>query len=348
MYKTEFLSVILGLLLNVTDVSALQCFNCSNISDPSACNTTIMCNSDEACYQDSVISGQSKTITLGCIHIKQCGVTTSGPGTLIGRDVSRRQNNQCHECCSTDRCNELLCARRNPADCIDDETIDCSRMNSVFGICKDISHAKALCPHFCGLCDVVDGVWTEWTPWSTCDVTCETGTQSRARTCTNPATAHGGLDCIGDKAQTKQCHKQLCPVHGGWSAWKAWGTCSVTCGIGIQRRQRTCTNPAPQRFGDHCFGLSLDDRLCMSIACSNGGWTAWRSWGSCSITCGGGFRSRSRTCTNPITSLSGKHCKGDTIQVGACSNTVCKGPNVAFRSKDSRIPGKLSYSRQPH
>ncbi|XP_053374249.1 complement C1q-like protein 2 [Mercenaria mercenaria] len=78
----------------------------------------------------------------------------------------------------------------------------------------------------------------------------------------------------------------------------------------------------------------------MSIACSDGGWTAWGFWGTCSITCGGGFRSRSRTCTNPIPSLSGKYCKGDTIQVGACSNNVCKEPNVAFRSKDvvSTIP----------
>ncbi|XP_053374248.1 uncharacterized protein LOC123532082 isoform X2 [Mercenaria mercenaria] len=158
MFKTAFLSVILWLLLSVKDVWVLQCFNCSNISDPSVCKTTIMCNSDEACYQDSVTSGQTVTINLGCIHIAQCGVTTKGPGTLIGRDITKRQNNECHECCSTDRCNELLCARRNrpsitQAPC-EDTSVNCHKYGA--DICTSAVYstwAEYHCARFCKFCN---------------------------------------------------------------------------------------------------------------------------------------------------------------------------------------------------
>jgi hypothetical protein len=57
-------------------------------------------------------------------------------------------------------------------------------------------------------------------------------------------------------------------VHGGWTTWSNWGACSVTCEFGIQRRHRNCTNPYPSRFGDHCFGDTMDDRVCMVKACA--------------------------------------------------------------------------------
>jgi hypothetical protein len=57
----------------------------------------------------------------------------------------------------------------------------------------------------------VDGDWATWSTWSQCDVTCENGTQSRKRTCTNPAPADGGLDCIGDGVEIKICLKHFCP-----------------------------------------------------------------------------------------------------------------------------------------
>ncbi|XP_053402882.1 thrombospondin-2-like [Mercenaria mercenaria] len=332
MNKVYFLSVSICTILIITGVETLECYSCSKISDPSTCNTTITCATDEACYQESTVSGHTKIVTLGCINNKQCGASTTDSLTMIGRDIKRRQEQKCLECCGTDRCNEILCAHRNPAACIDDETIDCPRMNSVFGICKDINHAKSLCPDFCKLCDVVDGVWTEWTLWSTCDVTCETGIQSRSRTCANPAPAHGGQDCVGNQAETKLCQKSLCPVHGHWSSWEAWGACSVSCGLGIQRRQRTCTNPAPQRFGDHCFGLNIDDRICVPKACSDGEWTSWGNWSSCSVTCGGGFQSRSRSCTNPRPSLIGRYCDGDSSQVGSCNRHACRGMYKTTRS----------------
>jgi len=61
---------------------------------------------------------------------------------------------------------------------------------------------------------------------------------------------------------------RLFPVHGGWSGWSAWGGCPVTCGAGLERRDRACTNPRPALFGDHCFGDSHEDRICGRQSCT--------------------------------------------------------------------------------
>ena len=41
-------------------------------------------------------------------------------------------------------------------------------------------------------------------------------------------------------------------VNGGWSAWIESGSCSVSCGGGIMKEIRTCTNPEPSYGGFPC------------------------------------------------------------------------------------------------
>ena len=43
------------------------------------------------------------------------------------------------------------------------------------------------------------------------------------------------------------------------------------------------------------------------------------------MTCGGGNRTRSRTCTNPSPAHGGHACHGDPIQTTTCRNTPCPG-----------------------
>ena len=41
-------------------------------------------------------------------------------------------------------------------------------------------------------------------------------------------------------------------VHGKWSSWGAYSTCTQTCGGGTQFRTRSCTNPTPAYDGYAC------------------------------------------------------------------------------------------------
>ncbi|XP_060593958.1 A disintegrin and metalloproteinase with thrombospondin motifs adt-1-like [Ruditapes philippinarum] len=327
------------ILAHTTHVASLQCYTCSGIDDVSNCTHSVQCTSDQSCFLDTITNGQSRLYMLGCIDRHQCGMQGSGTSNLIGRDIQQRNKDRCHECCGNDNCNKHLCVHLKPTQCTDDARVDCSFLSTVTDICKDIHHAKKVCPHFCDLCSLVDGMWSLWSTWSSCDVTCGNSTQTRTRTCTNPSPANGGLNCSGNATDTTVCSKQECPgkcnrnflVHGGWTTWATWEVCSVTCDIGLQKRHRTCTNPVPSRFGDHCFGDPNDVRICKQGPCANGGWTQWGTWSSCSLTCGGGVRSQSRTCTNPRPSSSGAYCEGDNVKVTACNTGSCV-PNIIFNA----------------
>ncbi|XP_067949001.1 hemicentin-1-like [Watersipora subatra] len=69
---------------------------------------------------------------------------------------------------------------------------------------------SSLCPGTQTSCPV-DGQYSEWTVWTTCPVTCNTGTQTRGRMCSMPAPAFGGQDCVGSSIQTRFCILDDCP-----------------------------------------------------------------------------------------------------------------------------------------
>ena len=60
----------------------------------------------------------------------------------------------------------------------------------------------------------VDGGYSDFGDWSECSAECGGGTQTRTRTCTNPAPANGGADCVGDNSETRECNPQRCPRPG--------------------------------------------------------------------------------------------------------------------------------------
>ncbi|XP_038656628.1 adhesion G protein-coupled receptor B3 isoform X12 [Scyliorhinus canicula] len=113
----------------------------------------------------------------------------------------------------------------------------------------------ALCP--------VDGQWKEWSPWTDCSVTCSNGTQQRTRQCT--AAAHGGSECRGHWAESRECFNADCTENGKWNPWGHWSGCSKSCDGGWQRRIRVCQGLAVT--GKHCEGLGEEIQKCSEQRC---------------------------------------------------------------------------------
>ena len=51
------------------------------------------------------------------------------------------------------------------------------------------------------------------------------------------------------------------------------------------------------------------------------------------MTCGSGFQTRTRTCTNPVPSGGGLDCDGSTTQVDICVLEACSGSNIIIMLK---------------
>uniref|UniRef100_A0A3Q3GZI4 Adhesion G protein-coupled receptor B1b n=1 Tax=Labrus bergylta TaxID=56723 RepID=A0A3Q3GZI4_9LABR len=113
----------------------------------------------------------------------------------------------------------------------------------------------AVCP--------VDGSWNEWSAWSVCSASCSNGTMQRTRECNGPS--YGGSECHGSWKETNNCFLQECPVDGRWHAWTSWGSCSKTCGGGIQQRQRVCEGPF--FGGEACPGEKGEQKRCNEKRC---------------------------------------------------------------------------------
>ncbi|XP_053387294.1 A disintegrin and metalloproteinase with thrombospondin motifs adt-1-like [Mercenaria mercenaria] len=63
--------------------------------------------------------------------------------------------------------------------------------------------------------------------------------------------------------------------------------------------------------------------LFASTTKTDGSWESWQMWSNCSADCGGGFRTRSRTCSNPSPSPFGRYCQGNSIDIDSCENKTC-------------------------
>ncbi|XP_035386308.1 A disintegrin and metalloproteinase with thrombospondin motifs 16 isoform X2 [Electrophorus electricus] len=57
------------------------------------------------------------------------------------------------------------------------------------------------------------------------------------------------------------------PVHGQWSSWSIWSSCSRTCESGVTYRERHCNSPKPASGGRFCEGSSRSYKLCNTEDC---------------------------------------------------------------------------------
>ncbi|CAB4055396.1 Hemicentin-1,Thrombospondin-1,Adhesion G protein-coupled receptor B3,Thrombospondin-2,Adhesion G protein-coupled receptor B1,Mucin-like protein [Lepeophtheirus salmonis] len=164
---------------------------------------------------------------------------------------------------------------------------------------------------------IVIGSWAQWGRWSTCSKSCDGGSRSRSRPCSNN-------NCLGNGSENGRCNAKPCGVDGMWGQWQFWGSCSVSCGNGVQSRRRQCDSPRPSSGGRNCRGSSVESNTCIKPSCIqviDGNWGQWIQWSGCSATCGHATRSRSRQCDSPSPMNGGSFCSGDNNQISSCPNT---------------------------
>uniref|UniRef100_A0A6Q2WWI9 Peptidase M12B domain-containing protein n=1 Tax=Esox lucius TaxID=8010 RepID=A0A6Q2WWI9_ESOLU len=60
-------------------------------------------------------------------------------------------------------------------------------------------------------------------------------------------------------------------VDGQWGRWGVYGSCSRTCGGGVQLAKRDCNNPVPEYGGKYCQGVRVKYRSCNFDTCPESG-----------------------------------------------------------------------------
>ncbi|XP_076026622.1 A disintegrin and metalloproteinase with thrombospondin motifs 2-like isoform X2 [Genypterus blacodes] len=87
--------------------------------------------------------------------------------------------------------------------------------------------------------------------------------------------------------------------------------------------------------GKHCFkGYCI--KLTPDLLRQDGGWGTWSPYGSCSRTCGGGVRFRTRQCDDPAPANRGRTCFGNSYEFQLCSQEEC--PSLTdFREDQCKV-----------
>ncbi|NWY65087.1 ATS7 metalloproteinase, partial [Erithacus rubecula] len=155
-----------------------------------------------------------------------------------------------------------LCCSRGWGLCLDDppaqEVLDFPLVPP--GVLYDVSHQCRLqYGPYSTFCDDMDSVChTLW--------------------CTVGNTCHSKLDAAVDGTacgDSKWCFNGDCvpvgyrpqPISGGWSPWSPWGSCTRSCGAGVQSAERHCSHPTPKYGGRFCLGERRRFRICNVQRC---------------------------------------------------------------------------------
>nr|CAB3266608.1 SCO-spondin-like [Phallusia mammillata] len=236
---------------------------------------------------------------------RQCVGGTAGEGGCTG-NADRERNCQTQPCPSWTRWTRFAdcpvrCGggkRRRTRTCVNGSPgdIGCEGESELTMICN-----TQACP-----------IWTDWTPWPACSLSCGSGTRSSERTCNFGIP--GDIGCEGSATRSEDCNTQECPR---WGEYGPWSDCTKSCGGGTTTRSRECMHGSPGDIGCH-LGTSSEEMDCEVQLCPT--WSAWSPWSDCSKTCSEGERSRSRSCENGV---SAADCPGLATESETCTVKDC-------------------------
>ncbi|KAM6995185.1 thrombospondin type-1 domain-containing protein 4 isoform 1-T1 [Tautogolabrus adspersus] len=137
-----------------------------------------------------------------------------------------------------------------------------------------------------------------------CSASCGKGQQHRVILCIDRHTDEEVPERKCDSAAKPVPEEEPCNTHSCPPFWEAsaWSECSVSCGNGMQQRQLQCR----QSFGNRstmvhpqrCASLTPPDstQACQLALCSH--WEVSSDWGTCSVDCGVGRRTRGVRCVS--------------------------------------------------
>ncbi|XP_051257937.1 A disintegrin and metalloproteinase with thrombospondin motifs 15a isoform X1 [Dicentrarchus labrax] len=78
---------------------------------------------------------------------------------------------------------------------------------------------------------------------------------------------------VCDRGICSDKQSQNVRVDGRWGKWGPFGSCSRTCGGGVQLSKRECNNPVPSNGGKYCQGIRVKYRSCNLNRCPDTGKT---------------------------------------------------------------------------
>ncbi|XP_061163025.1 A disintegrin and metalloproteinase with thrombospondin motifs adt-1-like [Saccostrea echinata] len=170
----------------------------------------------------------------------------------------------------------------------------------------------------------INGGFSHWGTWSVCSKTCGEGLMFRQRYCDDPVPAYDGLNCSGNFVEYVLCHTSPCLVHGQFGSWEEWSSCSSTCLGGTQSRVRKCYHSYPCNGDHNCTCVFSESKSCNSYKCPiDGKFGEWASWTDCTVSCGGGKKTRTRLCDSPRQLFGGRNCSGNFSEEIECKTFPC-------------------------
>lgn len=147
-------------------------------------------------------------------------------------------------------------------------------------------------------------VFSDWSVWSACPVSCGGGQHTRSRGIQEHATGRGRR-CEGARLEAAACGKGTCPGEGKdktectFEPWSDWLSCSASCGDGYQVRERSLADPALAGTA-HCVTDLSESQPCELQLCEGAKdcqWGLWSTWSECTPSpdvCGVGYKKRAR------------------------------------------------------